>query len=97
MEHEQLDWSKLNDEEVADTIKPLTAVRQAIRKGVEAGAWRKDLDTDTASFQMWAATHGLCSLIIAKRIAENHPAFPVRSEETFVETFVKNLVRTCTS
>jgi AcrR family transcriptional regulator len=97
MEHEQHDWSKLGAEELADTIKPLTAVRQAIRKGVEAGVWRKDLDIDSAAFQMWAAIHGLCSLMIAKRITEDHPAFPVRDEAAFIESFVRNLVRTCTS
>jgi hypothetical protein len=64
-------------------------------EGQKAGAWRADLDLELASMQMWAAIHGLCSLMLGGRIDENHPAFPVSSERNLFESFVRNLVRTC--
>jgi AcrR family transcriptional regulator len=95
MEHDQLDWDELGEEDVKRTLRALEAVRESMRRGAEAGAWREGVDLELASFQMWAAVHGLCSLMIAGRIDEKHPAFPVSSEKSLIESFVQNLVRTC--
>lgn len=95
MEHEQLDWKELNEEELVRTLRALTAVRESMYQGKKAGAWRDDVDIELASFQMWAAIHGLCSLMLAGRIDEKHPAFPVSSEQNLIEVFVRSLIRTC--
>ena len=97
MTQEQLDWNELSEDEVARSLKPLRLLREIIAAGKSGGEFRADLDVESAGFQMWAAVHGLSALLIAGRITEDHPAFPIADESSFIETFVNNLVRSCTS
>jgi AcrR family transcriptional regulator len=97
MTEQQLEWSELTEEEVARSLKPLLMLREIISEGKASGELRADLDVESAGFQMWAAVHGLCALLIAGRITEDHPAFPVADEKGFIQSFVENLVRSCTT
>ena len=98
MTQEQLDWADMSEEEVARSLRPLRLVRSLIAEGAACGEFRSDIDVERSSFQMWAALHGLCSLLIAGRIAEEHPAFPVTDRAGLIESFVENLLRsTCLS
>lgn len=92
MEHEQLDWSSLSEDELSRALRPLEMVRATLRDARAAGAWRRDLDPDAASFHMWAAMHGLASLLINGRIDERHPVIPVADPSGMVVTFVESLV-----
>lgn len=91
MEHEELDWASLTDEETGAMTAPLRLVKASIEKGQEAGVFRQDVTATAASFHMWSAMHGLCSLLINGRLAEGHPAFPVGSQSDFVAQFVGGL------
>ena len=92
MQSEQLDWSTMNDDEIERTLRPLTTLRAWIREGSEKGCWRPGLDPEVASFRLWAAFHGICSMLISGRIDEEHPAFPVASQAEFVKSFVDGVI-----
>lgn len=92
MEHEELDWTELTDDEKRLMVGPLYLVRKALTEGNEKGIWRRDFEVLPASFQMWAAMHGLCSLLINGRLNERHPAFPMEDQGAFLNDFVKTLV-----
>ncbi len=93
MEHEELEWAELAPDEISRGLRPLRAVREVITQGKETGAWRDDLDVELAAFQLWAAVHGLCSLINNGRFDEQHPAFPIGDERSLIEVFVDGCVR----
>jgi AcrR family transcriptional regulator len=92
MEREQVDWRDLSPEETAGLLLPLEGVRACLRVGVADGVFRRDLDVESAAFQLWAAVHGLSSLMLTGRISEAHPAMPVRDESRFLEAFVDGIV-----
>lgn len=92
MEQDPTAWSELASEEAGQLLAPLQAVREGLRDGVKSGRFRADLDVDMASFQLWAAIHGLASLILGGRISEEHPAFPIDSKEKFVRSFVGGML-----
>jgi AcrR family transcriptional regulator len=94
MEHEQLDWSSLNEDELKRSLRALQMVQQTLHEAKETGAFKKDVDPMTASFHLWAAVHGLCSLLINGRIDEQHPVIPVPDQSGLVEAFVDSLVDT---
>ena len=93
MEHDLLEWDKLSQEEIAKTLRPLTAVRTAFAQGKEAGIWRDDINIELAAFQLWASAHGLCSLLNNGRFDEKHPAFPIADEKSLIDVFVEGCVR----
>lgn len=94
MEHEQLDWSSLSEEELARSLRSLQMVQRALAEAKEQGVFKRDVDPMTASFHLWAAVHGLCSLLINGRIDEEHPVIPVPDQSGLVEAFVDSLVDT---
>ncbi|MFO7566513.1 MAG: TetR/AcrR family transcriptional regulator [Enhygromyxa sp.] len=93
MEHDQLEWTELAPEEIARSLRPLRAVREAMAAGKEAGVWREDVNVELAAFQLWASVHGLCSLLNNGRFHEKHPAFPIPDEKSLIDVFVDGCVR----
>lgn len=93
MEYDQLEWSALGPEEIARTLRPLLAVREAMNAGTEAGVWRDDINVELAAFQLWASVHGLCSLLNNGRFNERHPAFPIPDEQSLIDIFVDGSIR----
>ncbi len=91
-ESKPLDWSELTSDEIAETLRPLATVRTWMTEGVEQNCWDHPVDPEMGSIRMWAALHGVCSLIFSGRIAENHPVMPVVDKEVFVRTFIKSVV-----
>jgi AcrR family transcriptional regulator len=93
MEHDQLEWAELTPEEIARSLRPLNAVREAMAHGRQLGAWRDDLNDELAAFQLWASVHGLCSLLNNGRFNEQHPAFPISNETSLIDVFVEGCIR----
>lgn len=93
MEHDQLEWAELAPEEIARSLRPLNAVREAMKQGRESGAWRDDINDELAAFQLWASVHGLCSLLNNGRFNEQHPAFPISDERSLIDVFVEGCIR----
>ena len=92
MEHEQVDWSQLSPEELERFVRPLTFVQASLAEGKASGAWGDSLDVEMATFRLWAAMHGMCSLIINGRIDENHPVFPVSDCGAYARQFIRVVV-----
>ena len=93
LEEEELDFSSFSPEEVVRVERPTLPVKQAIEDGKAQGKLRPDVDEQSARFMMWAALHGLASLMLRGRIAETHPAYPISSAEQLVDASVRAIVR----
>jgi AcrR family transcriptional regulator len=89
----ELQWDALDDRERANISAPLRGTLKAIADAVEAGRFRKDIDLATTPLLLWAANHGLATMILTGRISETHPAFPVESLQDFIDSFVSDLLR----
>jgi AcrR family transcriptional regulator len=92
MEQEELDWTRLDPSDAEWAIRPLLELRKVLESGREAGVFADNLDVVTASLQVWAAVHGLSSLLIAGRIDEKHPMFPVPDKSALVSDFAGALL-----
>lgn len=90
---EELDWAALPDDERQHALQPYETARAVFADGVGSGVFRRDLDVDHAALLTWASLHGLASLVLQRRITEDHPAFPVPDLDAFGELFVDNMVR----
>lgn len=90
---EELDWNKFTDDERARLMAPNARTARSFRDAVASGQFRADVDIVTAPFLMWAANHGLATLILGGRISETHPEFPVRNQDEFVHAFVTSFMR----
>ncbi len=91
-ESKQLEWSELTSDESAEILRPLTTVRAWMKEGVAKNCWEQSVDPEMGSIRLWAALHGLCSLIFRGRISENHPVMPITNQDQFVHNFVKSVV-----
>lgn len=96
MEYDQLEWSELAPDEIARSLRPLRAVREAVAAGKDAGVLRDEISVELAAFQLWASVHGLCSLLNNGRFDEQHPAFPIPNETSLIDVFVDGCIRTFT-
>ena len=94
MEHEEVNWDKVKEEDVTWALRPLFELRKALEQGQREGKVNPKTDVVTGSLQLWAAVHGLSSLLINGRISEKHPMFPAPDEKGLIQTFAKTLVRT---
>jgi AcrR family transcriptional regulator len=92
MEEDQVDWKDLLEEEARGMLAPVEMVRVCLRAGAAQGKFRKNLDPDTGTFQLWAAVHGLSSLLLSGRVSTKHPALPVADEDAFVDAFVTGMI-----
>lgn len=90
---EELDWSRLSDQERELMLTPQRRVARCIAEVVERGRFRPELDVRTAPLALLAAVHGVATLMITGRISEQHPAFPIRDEQTFLHDFVDGVLR----
>jgi len=90
---EDLDWAALPDEERRNAMQPYETARGVFADGVATGVFRRDLDVDHAALLTWASLHGLASLVLQRRITEDHPAYPVPDLDAFGELFVETMVR----
>lgn len=90
---EVVDFDSLSDEEREAIFYSQHAIQRAFEQGMHAGKLRDDLDVQTTPFLMWAANHGVAMLLITGRISEQHPGFPVPSEDEFIRSFVESEVR----
>jgi AcrR family transcriptional regulator len=94
MENEQIEYGSMSEEEIRQFTQPLTTVRTWLREGKEKGVVRDGVDPDMTSIRMWAALHGVCSMLNSRRIDENHPAFPVSDQLSFLKGFTASVIRT---
>ncbi len=94
MEHEEVQWDKVKSEDLDWAIRPLIELRKILEGAQRDGHISAKLDVVTSSLQMWAAVHGLSSLLINGRISEKHPMFPAPDEKALISTFATVLVGT---
>jgi AcrR family transcriptional regulator len=90
---EQLDWSSFSESERARVNAMHSRTHKAFADAIAAGRFRGDLAGIAGPLLMWAANHGLASLVLGGRISARHPAFPVRDEEGFLHAFVDSILR----
>jgi AcrR family transcriptional regulator len=90
---EQLDWTKFSVSERERINAMHMRTRKAFDDAIESGRFRQDLAGITGPLLMWAANHGLASLLLGGRISERHPAFPVHDEQAFLHAFVDSILR----
>ncbi len=95
-ENEQIDYSTMGSDELSQFLRPLTEVRAWLREGLEKKTLREGMDPDMTSIRMWAALHGVSSMLNSGRIDENHPAFPVPDQISFLKGFTASVIRTIT-
>lgn len=93
MEHEQIDWAELSEDDVQRSLRPLRAVQESMAIGAERGIWRDGVEPQIIAFQLWASVHGLCSLINNGRFDEKHPVFPIPDETSLIDVFADGIVR----
>ena len=92
MGSEQLDWSQHNAEEVELLLRPLKTFQAWLKEGAERGCWRPGVEVGLASFRIWMAVHGLCTMLLTGRINESHPAFLSKDEAAFVDDFITSMI-----
>lgn len=93
VEHESLVWNDSTDEERDVIWEPQRRTVEAIQRAIDSGQLRDDLDPETIRLLLWAAVHGLASLMIGGRIRKNHPVFKIEDEDEFIREFVRNCLR----
>jgi len=94
MEHEQINYSEMSDEEIATHLQPLMNIRSWIAEGRERGVIAASVDPDMTSLRIITTVHGLCSLVNSGRVDENHPIAPVRDLTAFIDEFIDSMVCT---
>ncbi|MBC8069982.1 MAG: TetR/AcrR family transcriptional regulator [Deltaproteobacteria bacterium] len=92
-QEEEIDWKRASTEELQGMMTSHRRTVQSFEDAVAFGRFRSDVDVATAPFLLWAANHGLATLILGGRISETHPAFPVRNQQEFVHAFVRSVLR----
>ncbi len=92
-EGEGVDHSSLTDNEREVISWSQVSIRKSFEQGRAAGKLRDDVNVKTAPYLLWAANHGLAMLMITGRISEQHPGFPVHSDDAFINAFVEGAVR----
>ncbi len=91
--HDQPDWKGMSQGDVDTMLAPLSVTIKLIAAGLEQNKIKPGTDPQMAAIRMWAALHGLCSMLISGRIDENHPAFPVSDQQAFVKNFTSSVIR----
>lgn len=93
VEHDEPEWESMSKEEVDRMLVSLAATHKLFTRGLEVGKIKSDIDPQMASIRMWAALHGLSSMLLSGRIDENHPAFPVSDQQAFLKNFTDSVIR----
>lgn len=94
MQHDGMDWDRLTDEDLELAIAPQRRVTRACDDAARAGRLSPDLDGSTAAFVLWAALHGLASLLLSGRLSPRQAAWAIDDHTEFVERFVSVVMRT---
>ncbi len=92
MSEQEPDWEQLSAEQREDITGPLLLARRGLQDGLDASRWRDGFNVDKSSMQMWTAVHGLCNLLNAGRLSEQHPFMPIYDQDQFISDFVRHLV-----
>lgn len=87
-----IDYSALSPEERELVFFSHEKVVQRFRDAQANGVIRDGLDIETAPLLIWAANHGLATLLINGRLGSQAGALPV-DENALVENFVETSVR----
>lgn len=90
---EEVDWTRATETERALATGLQARTVQCFADAIADGTFRADLDVRVAPLQLWAANHGLATLIVGGRISETHPAFPLPARDAFVENFARMFLR----
>jgi AcrR family transcriptional regulator len=93
VDEDEEDWAALGETERADAMKGNAWAYKALQDGLERGQIRRDLDLRQAPVMMWAALHGLASLMLRGRVSEHHPQFPVPDANAMIESYVRAMLR----
>ena len=90
---EGIDYSALTHDESRLVFFSHDKVVQRFREAKAAGRLRDDVDAQTAPLLMWAANHGLATLLINGRLGTQRGAVNVGDEKTFIDNFIEMSVR----
>ncbi len=93
MQGEEIDWSRATEAERTLVAELQARTVGCFIDGIAAGLFHAKTDVRLAPLQLWAANHGLATLIISERISETHPVFPLASRDRFVEQFARVFLR----
>jgi AcrR family transcriptional regulator len=92
-DEEELDWSKLDEQEREIMLMPQRRVADCFAEALERGQFHAGTDPRTAPLALLAAVHGAATMMIKRRISERHPVFPIRSEQLFLRDFIDGILR----
>lgn len=93
IDDEEEDWNAMTQEERARVLRADAWLLKALEDGLASGQIRRDLDIKTAPVMMWAAWHGIASLMLRGRVSEQHPQFPIENTASLVEAYVRSTLR----
>jgi AcrR family transcriptional regulator len=93
IDDEEEDWSGMTEEERAQAREADGWVVTALRDGMERGKIRADLPIQTAPVMLWAAMHGIASLMLRGRVSEHHPQFPIADSKALIDAYVRSTLR----
>ena len=96
MSEQEPDWENLSAEQREDIVGPLLLARRGLQDGLDQGRWREGFNVEKTSMQLWTGVHGLCVLLIAGRLSEQHPFMPIHNQDQFIADFVRHLVESFT-
>ena len=88
-----IDWTEIPEDERKELLGPLTAVVEFLEQGKQSGRLPASLDVQHAAMTLWAAMHGVATMLLDGRISTAHPVFPVRDIDAFVRAYVEGVVR----
>jgi AcrR family transcriptional regulator len=81
-------WQHLDPTVPMRAQRPLRACEEAIAQLVDAGRMPAGVDPRRAAVQIWAAVHGMCSLLLPGATLDRNPFLPIADLESFVDQFV---------
>lgn len=90
---EALNHAGLTDEEANAASHSHSRVIQCFRDAKAAGLLHDDADPETATLQLWAANHGVASLLINNRLGGENESMMVRDDVAFINAFVETTLR----
>jgi AcrR family transcriptional regulator len=93
VDDEEEDWATMTEAERDRGTESHRRVVQAFRDGIDRGVIRGDTDIGVAPIMLWAALHGMASLILRGRIREEHPQFPMKDADAMVRSYVDSVLR----
>lgn len=90
---EALNHDGLTDEEVDLVSQSHYRVIACFREAKTAGLLHGDAVPEMATLQLWAANHGVASLLINNRLGGENETMMVRDDAAFIDAFVETTLR----